>query len=374
MIYVHVPFCKSRCLYCDFFSSTRSDLQSAWVEALRGEMFARREEICSARAETVYIGGGTPSLLGGRALARLFDSLAEVLGGLEGCSEITVEVNPDDVDEEYVAMLRSTPVNRVSMGVQSFDDGLLRLIGRRHSGSQAVEAVKLLRRAGYGNISLDLMYGLPGQTMEMWRRDVDVVVDLEVEHLSAYALQWEEGTALWRMLERGEVQEADEDLLVMMYDYLVDSVTAPRECGGGGMEHYEISNFARPGFRSRHNSGYWADTPYVGLGPGAHSYDGLRRRCSNPSDLVAYCERGGLVVPDVEVLTDDELYDELVMKRLRTCAGICLEEVPEKYMAHLMKMAEGHIVGGRMEMTGGYLRLTRGGIFTSNDIMSDLML
>ena len=374
MIYVHVPFCKSRCLYCDFFSSTRSDLQSAWVEALRGEMFARREEICSARAETVYIGGGTPSLLGGRVLARLFDSLAEVLGGLEGCSEITVEVNPDDVDEEYVAMLRSTPVNRVSMGVQSFDDGLLRLIGRRHSGSQAVEAVKLLRRAGYGNISLDLMYGLPGQTMEMWRRDVDVVVDLEVEHLSAYALQWEEGTALWRMLERGEVQEADEDLSVMMYDYLVDSVTAPRECGGGGMEHYEISNFARPGFRSRHNSGYWTDTPYVGLGPGAHSYDGLRRRCCNPSDLVAYCERGGLVVPDVEVLTDDELYDELVMKRLRTCAGICLEEVPEKYMVHLMKMAEGHIVGGRMELTGGYLRLTRGGIFTSNDIMSDLML
>ena len=374
MIYIHVPFCKSRCLYCDFFSSTRSDLQSRWVEALRGEMLARRAEIGAAGAETVYIGGGTPSLLGRGVLAKVFDSLAEVLGGLEGCAEITVEVNPDDVDGGYAELLRSMPVNRVSMGVQTFDDGLLGLIGRRHSGSQALGAVELLRGAGFENISVDLMYGLPGQTMEMWRRDIDVVMGLGVEHLSAYALQWEEGTALWRMLERGDVHEADEELSVMMYDFLVDTVTAPSGLGGGGMVHYEISNFARPGFRSRHNSGYWADVPYVGLGPGAHSYDGERRRSWNGTDLLAYCECGGRVVPEVEVLSDDELYDELVMKRLRTCEGLCLDMVPERYVAHLMKMAECHIEGGRLELDEGHLRLTRRGIFTSNDIMSDLML
>ena len=369
MIYIHVPFCKSRCLYCDFFSSTELDLRGAYVDALCREMDNRNDEILHARAQTLYIGGGTPSQLGIDNLRRIFRHLAETVR-LENGAEVTLEVNPDDVTPEFAGALHDTPVNRVSMGVQTLDDGLLRLLGRRHAAAQAMKAVGLLREAGFCNLSLDLMYGLPGQTMDMWKKDVDTLLSLGIPHLSAYSLQWEEGTRLYRLLEKGEVQEADEKLSLSMYRYLMDATR------NAGMHHYEISNFALYGYEARHNSGYWRDDAYVGLGPGAHSYDGKRLRSWNVSSLKEY------IMPDYhhdspdrrELLTDTDLYNERVMKRLRTDQGLSLAELSEDEHVHALKMAASHINGGRMVLLDDCLRLTSVGIFTSNDIMSDLML
>lgn len=362
MIYIHVPFCKSRCHYCDFFSSVSGGLRQRYVGALCGEVRTRWDEIVASGSDTVYIGGGTPSQLTGDQLLRIFSVLPDVCDG----AEVTIEVNPDDVDRGYVEALRKTPVNRVSVGVQSLDDGVLRGINRRHTASDAVRAVGLLRESGYTNISVDLMYGLPGQTMEKWKRDVEGVLTLDVPHVSAYSLQWEEGTVLAAMRDRGDVEEVDEDTSLEMYRYLCDRMDM---CG---MVHYEISNFCKPGMHSRHNSGYWKECPYVGLGPGAHSYDGHRVRRSNNADLAAYCD--GHVSFEEEYLTDEELYDELVMKRLRTSAGIRIDEVPAEYAGYMLRMAEGHVRSGRLVLSDGCLRLSREGIFVSNDIMSDLML
>lgn len=338
-----------------------------YVDALLAEADARREELSRARANTLYIGGGTPSRLPINLLRRLLDGLQELVP-LEAGAEVTLECNPDDVTPEWVRGLRQTPVNRISMGVQTLDDGLLRLLNRRHSASQARAAVDLLRREGYSNLSLDLMYGLPGQTMEMWQRDVRELLAMQVPHLSAYALQWEEGTALCRMKERGEVAEADEELSLAMYRFLCHATAE------AGMEHYEISNFALPGMRARHNGGYWRNEPYVGLGPGAHSYDGARLRSSNPPDLQAYISAGGRPRPEVERLSEDEWYEEQILKGLRTRDGVDLQSLPPSYAAYALKMAHRHIRDGRLVRDGSVLRLTEEGIFVSNDVMSDLML
>ncbi len=354
-------------MYCDFFSSTAGECKPAFVDALLGEMEYRRRELLLARANTLYIGGGTPSQLTVAQLQRIFNYLQEVVPIEEG-AEVTIECNPDDVTPEWIEGLRQTPVNRISMGVQTLDNGLLRLLNRRHTAEQARQAVDMLRKAGYTNLSLDLMYALPGQTMEMWTKDVRELLEMQVPHLSAYSLQWEEGTPLYRMMERGEVEEANEELSLEMYRFL---------CGAtrqAGMEHYEISNFALPGMRSRHNSGYWRNEAYVGLGPGAHSYDGERQRSSNPSDLHNYVLSAGQLVPVVELLSDDEWYEEQVLKGLRTKDGVILHALPQRYVDYALKMARPHIESRRMTLDGDVLRLTEAGIFVSNDIMSDLML
>lgn len=367
MIYIHIPFCKSRCLYCDFFSTTSEGLMGAYVDALLEEIGHRCGELSRARANTLYIGGGTPSRLATAQLQRIFNRLQEVVPLEEG-AEVTLECNPDDVCQEWLDDLGMTPVNRISMGVQTLDDGLLRTLGRRHTARQARAAVDMLRGAGYTNLSLDLMYGLPGQTMEMWAKDVRELVAMRVPHLSAYSLQWEEGTALYGMKARGEVAEADEELSLDMYRFLCDATAM------AGMEHYEISNFAIPGMRARHNSGYWRNEAYVGLGPGAHSYDGKRCRSCNPPDLRSYISSGGMPVPEMERLDEKEWYEEQILKGLRTKEGVQLASLPHTYADYAMKMARPHVKAGRMLLEDGVLRLTEDGIFVSNDIMSDLML
>ena len=367
MIYIHIPFCKSRCLYCDFFSTTSSGLKNDFVNALSMEMKRRADEIRSACANTVYIGGGTPSQLDVAQIERIFNELLQIVP-LEDGAEVTIECNPDDITPDFIRGLKSTPVNRISMGLQTLNDKLLALLRRRHTSAQALLAVDMLCRSGYDNISLDLMYGLPGQTLEMWKEDVQRVLSLSVPHLSAYSLQWEEGTPLFSMLERGEVSEAPEDLSVDMYDFLLSATKA------AGMDHYEISNFAIPGMYARHNSGYWRNEAYVGLGPGAHSYDGDRTRCNNPSDLKAYIAFGGAPQMDIEVLTDDELYEESVLKGLRTSRGLDLGSLLPRYSDYALKMAKPHIESGNLVMCDNTLILTEKGFFVSNDVMSDMML
>lgn len=367
-IYIHVPFCQGRCIYCDFYSTTEGEeWKSRYVDALLAELRMRRDELSLARVHSIYIGGGTPSQLPARALSGILNEVCR-LYPVDSDAEVTVEANPDDVTPEWLAALSHTPVNRLSMGVQSFDDALLRLIRRRHTAQQAVRAVEQAARHGISNVSIDLIYGLPTQTMEQWQADVRQALALDVQHLSAYSLSYEEGTPLWRMLEQGRIEEADEELSLCMYEHLIDSTRA------AGFTHYEISNFCRPGRHSQHNSAYWHGVPYLGFGPGAHSYDGMRTRRWNLSDLKGYVQAAGSMPPhQSEVLTDDELYDETVMTRLRTSEGLSLDLLTAAYRAYCMAQAEPHLRAGRLEQAGSTIRLTRQGIFTSNDIISDLM-
>ena len=366
-IYIHVPFCQKRCIYCDFYSTTYGlEWKRSYVSALKREMLLRRSEVDSTRVPSLYIGGGTPSQLPSDLLIDVFQAIRDNFT-LTDDAEVTIEVNPDDVTPSWMEALRQTPVNRISMGVQTFSDDLLQLLNRRHTSKQALQAVQLFREAGYENISLDLIYGLPNQTLEDWKNDVQQLLKLDVPHLSAYALSYEEGTPLHQMLQEGKVSETSEELSRRMYEYLMDEAEA------AGWEHYEISNFAKPGMRARHNSSYWDGSPYLGLGPGAHSYDGVNVRRSNSTSLKEYVQAIGDVPHQTEVLTPQEQYDELVMTRLRTASGLSLSILTPEQRSYCLKMAEPHILCGNLMKEDNILRLSRKGIFSSNGVISDLM-
>lgn len=364
-IYLHIPYCKSRCIYCDFYSTTLSD-KEAYVESLCMEMRHRRNEIPS-RVHSIYIGGGTPSTLSPQQLHRIFTSLADTFD-IAPDAEVTIEANPDDVTPEWVADLHPTPVNRISMGVQTFDDDILHLLGRRHTSQQAREAVRLCHDGGYDNLSLDLIYGLPRQTFDIWQHDVEQLLSLGTRHISAYALSYESGTRLERMLEQGLIEETDEELSLRMYRHLC------QETRQHGFEHYEISNFALPGYHSRHNSSYWQSLPYLGLGAGAHSFDGHLTRRANLPDVTAYISAQGDAPHETELLSPEEATDELIMTRLRTARGLRLTELSLPHRDALMRQAHPHIAAGRLTIQEDTLRLTEEGIFVSNDIISDLMM
>ena len=372
-IYVHIPFCASRCSYCDFFSTlSLADAGEPYVEAVVAEARLRRGELADETAKTLYLGGGTPSQLPMPLLACLINGLRNVFD-LTALEEFTVEANPDDVSPEWCAAVAALGVNRVSMGVQSFEDDILRFIGRRHTAKQAMVAVGNLRAAGIGNISIDLIFGLPGQTPDSWTASVRQALDLRPQHISAYGLTYEEGTRLWHQRERGEVIEVPEEQCLEMYRILVDELQA------AGYEHYEISNFALPGHHSRHNSCYWDDTPYLGLGAAAHSYDGKVRKW-NPHDLQQYIDSvmAGKTVCDLEEVSLWERYDERVMLGLRTARGVDAERLRvdfgDEVWRHFIREAQRHIELGDLHMTedGRYV-LTRDGIMLSDSVIRDLM-
>lgn len=312
-IYVHVPFCHAKCAYCDFYSKPvhAADAEK-YVNALTNELAARRNELPEP-VKTVYIGGGTPSSLPFRSLLSLMEALPS-----DGITEYTIEVNPEDVSHIFVDMLKKhTPVNRISMGVQSLRDDELRYIGRRHSAKQAIDAANIIKGAGF-SLSLDLIYGLPGQTAGSWQFSLDSLLALTPEHLSCYLLSYEPGTRLNAMRLSGKVTEAPDSLAADMYDILT-SATAR-----AGYRHYEISNFALPGHEAVHNSSYWNLTPYLGLGPGAHSFDG-HDRSYNPSDLKGYIDASGIGFAIKENETDAERFNDFIITSLRTANGIDLE-------------------------------------------------
>ncbi|MBQ7422015.1 MAG: radical SAM family heme chaperone HemW [Prevotella sp.] len=363
-LYIHVPFCQSRCIYCDFYSTTRPATHAApYVRALEAEMAARAEEAPSV--STVYLGGGTPSQLTPQQIEDVFRAIHSHFRIASG-AEITVELNPDDVTPTLSRLLKALGVNRTSLGVQTFSDTRLQFLRRRHDARQAREAVEGLARE-IGNVSVDLIYGLPGQTEADWAEDVRTALNLPVTHLSAYALTYEPGTRLWQMRERGEVQETDDESSRSMYMALKDMAEQ------AGFEHYEVSNFARPGYASRHNNAYWLGLPYIGLGPGAHSYDGKRIRRRNLPDLHAYNSAPGSPPAEREELTDTELYDELVMTRLRLREGITLDTLSAADRDFLLNAAAPHLSRGTLAHSGNRLHLTREGLFVSDAIMADLM-
>lgn len=366
-LYVHIPFCASRCIYCGFFSTTLSSLKDRYVDALCHEMDIRRGEIRDTLS-TVYLGGGTPSQLSVAQIDRLTHYIYN-MWEREADLEFTIECNPDDVTPAFAGAISMLPVNRVSMGAQTFDDERLRFLRRRHTSAQVFSAVEALRKAGIGNISIDLMFGFPGQTNDVWAQDVAKALSLGVEHVSAYSLMYEEGTPLYGLLREGRVSEIGEEDSLKMYDTLCDGLVA------ADYEHYEISNFARPGFRSRHNSSYWSGAEYVGIGAAAHSYDVLTRSW-NVADVRRYIEmveRGVRPLDGKEDIDDDTRYDEAVTTALRTSEGLRLSALKPKYRQYIMKEGRRYLDSGLLEMNDGCLRLTRRGIYVSDGIMADLM-
>ena len=370
-IYIHVPFCKTRCAYCDFFSTTLHDLKSRYVDALCQELAMRQNYLHDATIGTLYFGGGTPSQLSGNDFRRIFNKIEEVYD-LDTCEEITLEANPDDLTDDYVMMLTTLPFNRISMGIQTFHEPTLQLIGRRHTAQEAIEVVRRCQQHGLSNISIDLIYGLPGETPEQWKEDLQKAFSLEVQHISAYHLTYEHGTRLWQMLQKHEIAEVDEDTSVELFRILC------QEMHKAGYEHYEISNFALPGFRSRHNSAYWHEVPYLGCGPGAHSFNGDSREW-NVSSLQKYIDalEQGKRDYEQETLDKDTRYNEFIMTRLRTCEGFSLDDLQQRfglaYHNYCQHLAAPFLKQGLLLQDEDTLRLSREGIFVSDDIISDLM-
>lgn len=372
-IYIHIPFCKSRCIYCGFYSTTNKELKERYVNALIREIHMRKDDfarlgtsLSPSSTSTVYFGGGTPSSLSVCDIERIVDALESTFNGTP--SEVTLEMNPDDVTKDYIKAVRQMGINRISMGIQTFDDSRLQFIRRRHNASQAEKAVMTIREEGIHNVSIDLMFGFPNQTMDEWVTDIDKAIALHPTHISAYSLMYEEDTPLFRMLQKGEINQIDDETSLAMYTELINRLTT------NGYEHYEISNFAMPGYRSVHNSSYWHDTPYLGFGAAAHSYNKDTRSWNIP-DLKKYIEsiESGVLPSESEVIDADTHYNDLITTALRTREGLNLDDLPQKYREYALVNARNSISEHLLEATDSHIRLTREGLFVSDMVMSELI-
>lgn len=378
-LYIHIPFCESRCIYCGFYSTTSLNKREAYVDTLCKEMELRPIKLelgSNERIKTIYLGGGTPSQLSAQQLIKLFAAIKQNYNYTED-TEITMECNPDDVTEEFCETLRLLPVNRISMGAQTFSDQRLHFLRRRHTAQEVSLAIMRLRNIGIKNISIDLMYGFPDETLADWQSDIEQAIQQNVEHISAYCLMYEEGTALYKMLEQGKIKEAEEETSRKMYETLITRLTQV------GYEHYEISNFARPGYYSRHNNSYWHEVAYIGLGAAAHSYrriNNLVERSWNVENIQKYIDSitQGKLPSEKEELDLYTRYNELVMTALRTQKGIDLEKMKQEFgislYQKLIKDAHSYINQNMMKIDDNRLSLTNKGIFISDYIMSDLMI
>lgn len=365
-IYVHIPFCARRCIYCGFFSTVREDEAARYVSALCAELRLRRDYLCDAPVTTVYFGGGTPSRLAPEQIGQILDCIRQTYG-FDYLTELTIECNPDDITPIFVESLRALGVSRISMGVQTFSDDLLRFLGRRHSSAQAINAVDICHRSGIENVSIDLMFGLPGQTSDTQIHDLETATSLAVQHISSYCLSYEEGSPLDRLRRQNRVVPVDDDTCAAMYDRMCSHLRS------AGFEHYEISNFCRPGYHSRHNSSYWDGTPYLGVGAGAHSYNGTSRQW-NPSDLDAYLKGMEQGTPqfDVENLSVTDLYNERLMLRLRTSAGLDLSTLSPHDRTSILRSAQPLIKSNSLKLENNRLRIPESKFFISDSIISSL--
>ncbi len=359
-LYIHLPFCRSKCLYCDFFSTPALGSVNSLPEAIAAE-YARRADEITEPFKTVYIGGGTPSILPPDTLRRIIESLP-----VGDAVEFTIEANPDDITPDVVKLWRDMGVNRVSLGVQSFDDRELKAVGRRHDSDGARRAIAAIIDNGIANVSADLIYGLPGQDIASWKSSLLTMLSLGLPHISAYCLTYEPGTVLHSRLEAGKLTATDDRVLEEMYMLLCSLTVAE------GYRHYEISNFALPGMHSRHNSAYWTDTPYLGLGPGAHSFDGKTRRYNLP-DLKKYLASDDILCIDNE--NEDQRFNDVLITALRTAAGLHLTDLPSDRRKYIEKAAAPFLADRSMTLTpDGALRITEEAWFRSDAILRELIV
>lgn len=379
-LYIHIPFCRRKCLYCDFFSGGVSAASlSEFVDALLSELYERRGEL-PRRLHTIYIGGGTPSILPPTLFTRLVEGVRGIIAeelsdGLDNLEEFTLEVNPEDVSVDNIKAWQKAGVNRVSIGVQSLVDAELKAVGRSHDSEAACRAASLLRD-NFQNLSLDLMFGLPGQTLESLEYSLDGVLSFSPDHLSLYSLMYEEGTALTALARSGRIVPVDDSLSLAMYE------TVASRLAEEGFVQYEISNYCRPGRQSIHNSSYWSFAPYLGIGPSAHSYDGYRRRRANPARIREYIARFNPSLPEAgpgkepffseEILSPAERLEETLMLRLRTREGISIPAFHQTFGDEAVSVLLGEAVripSADLRVSDDSVALTRNSVMRSDEII-----
>lgn len=372
-IYIHIPFCKQRCTYCDFYKEIGStDNQvDTFTDTLIQEIQLRKSYLNGDNIGTVYFGGGTPSVLNFNQFRRIFDEIHHVFN-VDNDAEVTMEANPDDLTDAYLETLSSLPFNRLSIGIQSFNNKHLKIINRRHDAQQAKNAVINARKHGFQNISIDLIYALPGQTIEDWKKQLEEAFNLNVEHISAYGLTYEEGTALWKQRNKGLVKVTEDEVTLQMFNYMRLQMSEK------GFESYEISNYAKPGFRSRHNSAYWQFIPYLGLGPSAHSFDGKSRQW-NIASVQKYLQGITVLKPsfEKEILSEQDFYNDFIMVSLRTSEGIDLIRLKNRFgdvlFDYCLQNADNQIKYGNLILNNNRLFLSDAGVHITNQIIVELM-
>ena len=368
-LYIHIPFCSSRCSYCDFATGLyQSEIAERYVRGLINEI--RSSQYAGENVDTIYFGGGTPSLLAPAQLERILASLFDEFE-IAAETEITLEINPGSATPEKLRAFRSLGVNRASFGAQTFDDAELAKLGRSHNAADALRTFADLRDAGFANVSFDLIAGLPGQTLAGWQRNIKHALDLGPEHLSFYLLEVHSGTPLAVHIRRGIQPQPDEDLAGVMYEWMLEQATA------AGYEHYEISNLCRPGFHSRHNVKYWTAAPYYGFGCSAHSYDGNARRWSNQRDVLKYVEMvesGASPVVEEQQLSPTDVRAEAVFLGMRLMEGVDLRRYRESFGVDLRDEHADDLdrfrEAGLVELEGDLIRLTRTGALLSNEVFA----
>jgi len=369
-IYIHIPFCRSRCHYCNFYSTVSESHRPGFIKSLLDEILQQKDYLGSQRIESIYFGGGTPSLLAADDINRVIDSIGSVFN-LEHEAEITVEANPDDVKRDWAKKLKNTAVNRLSLGVQSFFDEDLHYLNRRHDGCSAMNAIKFLQEEQFDNLTIDLIYGIPTLGIDKWKKNLDIFMSCGLQHLSAYALTVEPRTALHHFIERGKVKAPSEESSIAQFSFLLEFMEE------NGFVHYEISNFAKDEKFSRHNCLYWTGKHYLGLGPSAHSYNGQSRRW-NISSVTEWMKPGKQYNEtfEEEILSTAQRFNEYVMTSLRTMWGCSLEIVSqqfgEKYERQLRLGAQKFLEEKKLEQWNNVLYLTRKGKLFADGIASAL--
>jgi len=370
-IYIHIPYCKQACRYCNFHFTTQLRTVNDYTDALLREIELRKHELNGQTIETIYIGGGTPSLLPKNALVAVRGALENHFD-LSNVQEFTVETNPDDINDELLSTLQSIHVNRLSIGVQSFFDEHLKLMNRSHSADQATKAVQLAQANGFANITIDLMYALPLLTNDQWEQNLATAAQLGVKHLSCYNLTLEERTALMHMVKNEGFEIPDDEVGAEQFHMLRQ--WAKRN----GFIHYEISNLAKPSFESKHNSAYWKGKPYVGLGPSAHSFDGLNRRhnIANTQLYIKSLSTENQIPHETEILTNSQRYNEYVMTGMRTIWGVdsnvVLEKFGEELHQHFMHEIQPLFIQGLVKNDGNIFTLTETGLYFADRVAEQL--
>ncbi len=367
-IYIHIPFCKQACHYCDFHFSTSVKKKPEMVAAICKELELRKEEI-PGNVETIYFGGGTPSLLTAEELQQIFEVIFKNFSVSDN-PEITLEANPDDLSQEKIKILAASPVNRLSIGVQSFFGEDLKLMNRAHNETEALESIKTAKKY-FDNISIDLIYGIPGMENERWKRNLELALELGVPHISSYALTVEPRTALKSMIEKGKIAAVEEEAAREQYEIMIEMLD------DAGFDNYEFSNFGKPGYFSQNNTAYWFGKSYLGIGPSAHSFDGIHRKWNiNNNSLYIKSIQKGQIPVEFEKLSVKDRYNELIMTRLRTKWGISVDEVERsfglKFKKYLLREAKKLIADGMLEWKDGHLQVSKKGKFLSDGIASEL--
>lgn len=369
-IYIHIPFCKKKCFYCDFYKTTSIKYKDDFIKSLLKEIKIRKDFISDKNIETIYFGGGSPTLLSFNELKIVFDELYQNFSISEN-AEITLEANPDDLTKKYLGELRKTPVNRLSIGLQSFFDDDLKLMNRRHTAGEAIRSVTDSQDFGFENISGDLIYGLPNMNGEKWRKNLNIFFELNIAHLSAYHLTYEEDTVFYKWLKSGKLKEEDENISKEYFTILIEETLK------NNFIQYELSNFAKTSYFSKHNSSYWLQKQYLGLGPSAHSYN-IEKRAWNIADIKQYIERVGEGKDffESEILDEKSNYNDYVITSLRTVWGIDLQYVERqfgiKYKNYIIKNSQKYLSGQFLVLSTNKLILGSEGKFISDKIITDL--